>query len=140
MKTGTSGQNRVMAGYTLKNLREVENSATKFGYAALEARFVSTALELERAGLSYQRLGPNYRIPFGHRHNEQEEIYIVVSGSGRMRLDDEVVELRQWDAIRVSAATTRNFEAGSEGAELIAFGAPGPNRADADVLPDWWLD
>lgn len=130
-----------MTGYTIKNLKEAENSASKFGYAAaLEARFVSKALELEHAGLSYQRLGPNYRIPFGHRHKEQEEIYIVVSGGGRMKLDDEVVELRQWDAIRVAATTTRSFEAGSEGAVLIAFGAPGPNRFDAEVLPDWWLD
>jgi mannose-6-phosphate isomerase-like protein (cupin superfamily) len=130
-----------MSAYTLKNLKEAENSASKFGFApALEARFVSSKLDLEHSGLSYQRLGPYYRIPFGHRHKEQEEIYIVVSGSGRMKLDDEVVELRQWDAIRVAADTIRNFEAGGEGAELLAFGAPGPNRPDAEVLPDWWLD
>lgn len=130
-----------MSAYTLKNLKEVENSAPKFGFAPdLEARFASSALELERAGLSYQRLAPGFRIPFAHHHAEQEEIYVIVSGGGRMKLDDEVIELRQWDAIRVAADTTRNFEAGSEGAELIAFGAPGPNLADATMLPGWWLD
>lgn len=130
-----------MARYTLRNLKEVEDSALKFGFApALESRFASSELELEHSGVSYQRLAPNARIPFGHRHTEQEEIYLLVSGGGRMKLDDEVVELRQWDAIRVSADTTRNFEAGHEGAELIAFGAPGPNPADAEMLSGWWLD
>lgn len=130
-----------MPGYTLTNLREVENAAAKFGLAPeLEARFASSELELERSGLSYQRLAPGYRIPFAHYHSEQEEIYILVSGSGRMKLDDEIVELEQWDAIRVSADTTRDFEAGPEGAELIAFGAPGPNPTDAEVLPGWWID
>ncbi len=130
-----------MAPYTLKNLKEVENSAPKFGYAPdLEARFASGDLGLTRAGLSYQRLAPNFRGPFGHHHGEEEEIYVVVSGGGRVKLDDEIVELRQWDALRVSPATTRNFEAGPNGLELIAIGAPGPDPADAQVLPGWWSD
>jgi len=128
-----------MSAYTLKNLKQVEDSAVKFGLApGLEARFASAALELERAGLSYQHLAPNFRSPFGHRHGEQEEIYILVEGSGRMKLNDEIVELRRWDAIRVAKETIRAFEAGPAGATLIAFGAPGPNSSDAEPIPGWW--
>jgi mannose-6-phosphate isomerase-like protein (cupin superfamily) len=129
-----------MSAYTLKNLKEVEDSAAKFGFAPeLEARFASSELELERSGISYQRLGPNFRIPFGHHHKEQEEIYILVEGSGRMKLNDEIVELRRWDAVRVAKETTRGFEAGPEGATLIAFGAPGTGPGDAETEPGWWV-
>jgi mannose-6-phosphate isomerase-like protein (cupin superfamily) len=128
-----------MSEYTVKNLKEIENSAVRFGLAPdLEARFALSALELEQVEISYQRLAPNFRTPFGHRHKEQEEIYILVAGSGRMKLNDEIVELYQWDAVRVPAETTRGFQAGPEGATLIAVGAPGPNSADAEVAPDWW--
>ncbi len=128
-----------MSAYTLKNLMQVEDSALKFGLApALEARFPSAALELERAGLSYQRLAPDFRSPFGHRHAEQEEIYVLVDGSGRMKLGDEIVELRRSDVIRVAKETIRAFEVGPVGATLIAFGAPGPNSADAEAIPGWW--
>jgi len=130
-----------MSEYTLKSLKEIENSAVKFGFAPeLEARFASAALELKHVGISYQRLSADARAPFGHRHKEQEEVYVIVSGSGRIKLNDEIVELRQWDAVRVPAETARGFEAGPEGMELIAVGAPGPNTADAEVLPGWWLD
>jgi mannose-6-phosphate isomerase-like protein (cupin superfamily) len=131
----------IMAGYQLENLKDVEDSAPKFGLAPkLEARFARAALGLERSGLSYQRLAPNFRIPFGHKHEQQEEVYIVVSGGGRMKLDDEIVELRQWDAVRVAAETTRNFEAGPEGAELIVFGAPATPPGDGEMTPGWWGD
>jgi quercetin dioxygenase-like cupin family protein len=129
-------------GYTIRNLLEVEDQAPKFGLApGLEARFARQALEGEQTGLSYQRLEPGFRIPFGHRHGDQEEIYVVVSGSGRMKLDDDIVELRAWDAIRVASSTMRGFEAGPDGAELLAFGSPrdgAPN--DAEMLPGWWSD
>ena len=130
-----------MSAYTLKNLKQIEDSAVKFGLApGLEARFASTALELERAGFSYQHFAPNFRSPFGHRQTEQEEIYVLVEGSGRMKLNDEVVELNRWDAVRVSNETIRDFEAGPEGATLIAFGAPGPNSDDVELISGWWLD
>jgi mannose-6-phosphate isomerase-like protein (cupin superfamily) len=92
--------------------------------------------------MSYQRLAPDFRLPFGHRHKQQEELYVIVSGSARVKLDDEIVELRQWDALRVPAETTRSFEAGPEGVELLAFGAPrtGPAAEDAQPLPGWWSD
>lgn len=130
-----------MDGYTLKNLKEVDDQAPKFGLSPdLEARFARRPLGLERSGLSFQRFAPGFRIPFGHKHDRQEEIYVLVSGSGRMKLDDEVIELRQWDALRVSAATMRAFEAGPEGAELLAFGAPATDPNDAEMTPGWWSD
>jgi mannose-6-phosphate isomerase-like protein (cupin superfamily) len=131
-----------VAGHTVVNLKEVEDQAPTFGLSpSLEARFPSAALGLEKSGVSYQRLAPNFRLPFGHRQKEQEELYVVVEGSARVKLDDEVVELKRWDAVRVSNETVRCFEAGPDGAEILAFGAPktGPSAGnDAEMVPDWW--
>ncbi len=128
-----------MAGYTIKNLKEVEDSAPKFGLSpGLEARFAREPLELQNSGVSYQRLAPNTRAPFGHRHRQQEELYLIVGGSGRIKLDDDVVELRQWDAVRIAAETMRCLEAGPEGLELVAFGAPYTGPGDAELTPGWW--
>jgi mannose-6-phosphate isomerase-like protein (cupin superfamily) len=131
-----------VAGYTIKNLKvDVEDQAPKFGMSpGLEARFATNELDFENAGLAYERLAPNFRVPFGHKQNEQEEVYVLVSGSGRVKLDDEIVELRQWDAVRVSREVTRNFEAGPEGAEIIVFGAPKTEAQDAEMAPNWWSD
>jgi uncharacterized cupin superfamily protein len=128
-----------MPNYTVKNLKQVENMAEKFGMSdGLEARFARGALELENFGLSYQRLEPNFRIPFGHKHGEQEEVYVVLSGSARLKLDDEIVELEQWDAIRLPGDVTRNFEGGPDGAEVLAIGAP--IAKDTEMLQGWWSD
>jgi mannose-6-phosphate isomerase-like protein (cupin superfamily) len=132
-----------MPDYAKTNLREVEDSAEKHGFGpALSARFANTSLGLERLGLSLQRLQPNTRAPFGHRHQSHEEVYVVVSGSGRMKLDDEVVELSQWDAIRVPPEVARQLEGGPEGIEVLAFGEadPGSDTRDAEVLSGWWSD
>jgi uncharacterized cupin superfamily protein len=130
--------------YTKVNLKaDVQDSAPKFGFAPdMEARFASGDLELERCGAGYERLSPNFRVPFGHAHSEQEELFVVVSGSGRLKLDDEVVDFAQWDAIRVGPGVMRCFEAGPDGAEVIAFGAPKLENpaADADMRPGWWSD
>jgi mannose-6-phosphate isomerase-like protein (cupin superfamily) len=128
-----------MSGFTHKNLKDVEDSAVKFGYApALESRFARGALETERVGVSYQRLAPDVRAPFGHHHNKQEEIYVILSGSGRAKLDDEIVELKTMDALRVAPDVTRNFEAGPDGLELLAFGSGDGGLEDAEVTPGWW--
>jgi len=131
-----------MTGYTVKNLKDVEDAAPKFGLSPdLEARFARGELEGAETGLSYQRLAPNFRVPFGHKHTGQEEVYVVVNGSGRMKLGDEIVEVRKWDAIRVASGTMRGFEAGPEGAELLAFGAPtGGEPNDAEMVQGWWTD
>jgi mannose-6-phosphate isomerase-like protein (cupin superfamily) len=130
-----------MPGYTIQNLKQVEDQAPNFGLAPdLESRMARVPLELEGFGISYQRLAPNFRLPFGHTHNVQEEVYLVVNGSARVKLDDEVVELKQWDAVRVPKDTMRSFEGGPEGVELIAIGAPNTGPGDANVSQGWWSD
>ena len=132
-----------MNAYRRVNLKEVEDQAPKFGHAPdLEARFASGALGLSKSGLSYQRLAAGKRMPFGHRHTEQEEIYVVLAGGGRLKLEDEVVELTSMDAVRVPPETRRQLEAGPDGIEILAFGAPrtGSASRDAEMLPGWWSD
>jgi len=132
-----------MADYTLVNVKDVDDMATQFGMAPnLEARFAGGALGLEKSGVSYQKLAPSFRVPFGHKHKTQEELYVVVAGSGKLKLDDEVIDVRQWDLIRVPSDTMRAFEAGPDGAEILAFGAPntGSPRDDVEMVPGWWSD
>jgi hypothetical protein len=128
-----------MPGYTRVNLKEVEDQAPKFGFAPhLQSRFARKALGLERSGISHFTLAPGFRVPFGHHHADQEEVYVVVAGSARMKLDDAVVELGTWDAVRVAPDMTRGMEGGAEGAEILAFGAPSDNNADAQMVRDFW--
>lgn len=128
-----------MGEYTVLNLEDVEDSAPQFGMGeSLEARFAREALGLERSGISLQRLKPKARLPFGHHHVDQEEVYVVVEGDGRVALDEEVVPLRTWDAVRVPPETMRCFEAGENGLALIAFGAPYKGPGDAQITPGWW--
>ena len=128
-----------MAGYTHVNLKDVEDQAPKFGYAPhLQSRFARKALGLEHSGLSHFTLGPGFRVPFGHHHADQEEVYVVVAGSARMKLGDEVVELGTWDAVRVAPDMTRGMEGGPEGAQILAFGAPSDENADAQMVRDFW--
>jgi mannose-6-phosphate isomerase-like protein (cupin superfamily) len=127
--------------HTVVNLKEVENMAPKFGLSpGLESRFARVPLELENSGLSYYRVAPDFRAPFGHSHTEQEEIYVVLSGSARLKLDDEVVELDQWDAVRIPRGIMRAFEGGPEGAEILAFGAPSNENRDVEMVQNWWSD
>jgi gentisate 1,2-dioxygenase len=129
-----------MAAYTHKNLQsDVDDSAVKFGMSdVLEAHFASGALEATQLGLSLQRLKPGARMPFGHRHATQEEVYVIVDGGGRVKIDDDVLEVAPWDAVRVSPEAARAFEAGDDGLTLLAFGAPGTGLRDAEQLPGWW--
>jgi uncharacterized cupin superfamily protein len=131
-----------MSDYTHINLKEdVDDQATNFGLAPnLEARFARVPLGLENSGVSYLRLAPGFRVPFGHKHKQQEEVYVLVTGSARIKIEDEVRELKQWDAVRLHRDTLRTFEAGDEGAELIAIGAPITGPGDAEMIQDWWSD
>lgn len=130
-----------MTDYTIKNIKDIEDQAPNFGLSPdLEARFAREQLGLSELGLSYQRLAPNYRMPFGHKQRRQEEVYVLLSGSARLKLDDEVIDLKQWDLIRVTKEVTRNFEAGPDGVEFLAIGAPNTGMQDAEQLPGWWTD
>jgi len=134
-----------MSDYTKLNLiQDVENVAPKFGLPAeMEARFPSGQLGLEHSGVGYEKFAPGFRVPFGHMHTQQEELYVIVQGGGRLKLDDEIVDVAQWDAIRVPAGVFRNFEAGPDGLEVLAFGAPaveGDKQAEAEMQPGWWSD
>jgi quercetin dioxygenase-like cupin family protein len=127
-----------MSAYTIANLKEVEDQAPKFGLSPdLEARFARVALEAEMIGITYQRLAPNFRVPWGHTHKTQEEMYLVITGSLRFKVEDEVHELGPWDVIRVHNDTMRGMEAGPDGAEFVAIGAPG-GPGDAVNVQDWW--
>jgi mannose-6-phosphate isomerase-like protein (cupin superfamily) len=127
------------APYTLKNLTEVEDSAPKFGYGEIqEVRFANRDLEAEGTGVSHHRVKPGKRQGFAHRHKEAEEVYVVIAGSGRIKLDDDIFEIDRLDAIRVAPEVTRMFEAGSDGLELLAFGPQ--HEGDGDLIYDWWTD
>jgi mannose-6-phosphate isomerase-like protein (cupin superfamily) len=128
-----------MPDFTIKNLKELDDAAADRG-PDIEARFGRTQLATEHLGVSYFRYGPGFKAPYGHRHREQEEAYVVVGGSGRMRLDDEIIELRQWDAIRVAPGVVRAFEGGSDGLELIAIGSDRPEGGDGEMVADFWTD
>ena len=129
-----------MSDFTQVNLKDdVENASEKFGLAPdMEARFARNALGLEGGGFSYQKLAPNFRGPFGHRHERQEEVYVVVSGSGRIKVDEDVHDLSQWDAVRIPAQTVRGFEAGPDGLELLAIGFG--DGGDAEIINEFWSD
>jgi mannose-6-phosphate isomerase-like protein (cupin superfamily) len=128
-----------VSDYSIKNLREAEDQAAKFGFGdKQEARFPREELEAEATGLGYIVVRPGQRQPFAHRHQDAEEIYVVLSGDGRVRLDDDIIEVRRLDAVRVSPAVTRMFEAGPEGLELLVFGAHHPR--DAQMVEGFWAD
>ena len=127
--------------FTLKNIKQdLEDVASNFdGPPGLEFRAATKALGLEQSGLSYQRIPPGYRFPFGHTHKTQEEVYVVIRGSGRMKVDDEIVELEEWDAIRVPPGVWRGYEAGPGGLEILVVAAPHiDQREDVEGERGWW--
>jgi mannose-6-phosphate isomerase-like protein (cupin superfamily) len=126
-----------MSDYAITNLKDVDDSAGDRA-PEIEARFGRKHLDSRELGVSYFRYGAGYRSPMGHHHKVQEEAYVVVGGSGRMRLDDEIVELRQWDAVRVAPEVVRGFEGGPEGLEIIAVGGEKPEGGDGVAVKDWW--
>jgi mannose-6-phosphate isomerase-like protein (cupin superfamily) len=122
--------------YTIKNLRDVEDLAAAQGFGEVqEARFAHGDLEAEATGVSLQAVRAGKRHAFAHRHKQAEEIYVVLSGSGRVKLDDEIVEVRELDAIRIAPEVTRAFEAGSDGLELLVFGPR--HQGDAEIVRDF---
>jgi mannose-6-phosphate isomerase-like protein (cupin superfamily) len=126
-----------LSDFTVANLKRVEASTS--APDGLEARLARAALGSEHLGVSYFRYAPGVRTPFGHSHGVQEEAYVVVAGSGRARVGDEIVELGQWDVLRVAPRAIRAFEGGPEGMELIALGSdPDQDPSAGETVPDFW--
>jgi len=127
-------------GFTHRNLEEVKDSAAEYGFGEFqEARFASGDLDLNQAGMSFLRIKPGKRQPFGHNHERSEEVYVVIGGSGRMMLGDEPIELKKYDAVRVAPSIVRAVEAGEDGLEMLAFG----QHIDDDrgeMFNGWWGD
>jgi quercetin dioxygenase-like cupin family protein len=125
--------------FTIKNLDGTKDSAPQFGFGELgEAHFPREELDAKTTGLAYHVLKPGCRQAFGHRHEQAEEIYVVLDGAGRVRLDDEVREIVRHDAIRLSPPVARAFEAGPDGLSLLVFGPR--HEADGELLQDFWND
>ena len=123
--------------HTKKNLRDIDDSAAKYGLSdTQEARFARRDLAAEQAGVTLLNIKPGQREAFAHRHREAEEIYVVLSGSGRVKLDHEFVELNGLDAVRVGPGTTRQLEAGPDGLEVLIFGSH--MEGDVEQVPDFW--
>ena len=123
--------------YAKKNLLSIKDSAVEYELSATqEARFPRTDLGAEQTGFNFLRVKPSQREAFAHRHQVAEEIYVVLSGSGRVKLDDELIELSPLDAVRVGPGVTRAFEAGPDGLEVLIFG---PHvEGDGEAVPDFW--
>ena len=125
--------------YTIKNLKDVEDMAASQGFGEVQdARFANGDLDAEQVGISLQKVKPGKRHAFAHRHKEAEEVYVVISGSGRVKLDDEVKEVGELDAVRVAPSVTRAFEAGDDGLELLAFSPRA--KGDAEIVEDFSWD
>jgi mannose-6-phosphate isomerase-like protein (cupin superfamily) len=129
----------VTTPYTHKKLADVEDSAAKMGFGEIqEAHFAKNDLDAQETGVSYYRVRAGKRQAFGHKHDKAEEVYVVLAGSGRVKLDDAILEIEELDAIRVAPGVMRAFEAGSDDLKLLACG---PRRdGDGEIVPGWWAE
>ncbi len=128
-----------MSDFAIVNLLEIDDSV-EGRVEGLEGRFGRKDLGSRDLGVSHWRYAPSLRNPGAHSHREQEEAYIVVAGSGRIRLDDAIHDIRQWDVIRVGPEVIRSFEAGPDGLDLIAVGGPKPEGGDGVRSDSPWPD
>lgn len=126
-----------MADHARVNLLDVDDSV-RGRVEGLQAHFGRSAVGARDIGVSLFRYAPNVRAGMGHRHREQEEAYLVVSGSGQVLLDGEVGELRPWDLVRVAPSVVRAFAAGPDGLDLVAVGGPKPEGGDGEAVPVSW--
>ena len=128
-----------MSSFSTVNLLQVEDSVGERA-PGVEGRFGRKHLDSRDLGVSHFRYAANLRSPFAHSHREQEEAYVVVAGSGRVLLDGEVLELNQWDVVRVAPEVVRAFEAGPDGLDIIAVGGPKPGDGDGVMGTATWPD
>jgi quercetin dioxygenase-like cupin family protein len=125
-----------MPGWKKKSFSELRDVSPEG--VPIQWRFARDALDSPELGVSRFTYEPGARMPWGHRHQVQEEAYVVVSGSGRAKLDDEVIELSAGDVMRVAPEVIRSFEAGPEGLDVICIGGRKPEGGDAERFPDFW--
>lgn len=128
-----------MPPYEKRNLMDLDDLAAG-RTEGLQARFSRSAMGFEQFGVSLFSLAPNVRPPFGHSHEVQEEAYLVLSGSGRLRIEDEILDLQPMDLVRVEPQLMRAWESGPEGMELLAIGGTRPPDGDGKMVADWWTD
>lgn len=126
-----------MSAYSKINLMNLDNSAQAKA-AGVDARFARSHIDSEHLGVSHFRYPPNFKPSDGHSHREQEEVYVVLSGSGRARLNDDEVDIGPWDVVRVAPSTIRGFAAGPDGLEVLAVGSDRPEGGDGQSAKDWW--
>jgi quercetin dioxygenase-like cupin family protein len=128
-----------MADYTKINFADLEDSASGRGFD-IQARFARSHIGSEHLGVSQFSYGSGVRPPYGHRHREQEEVYVITGGGGRIRLDEEILDVKRGDVIRVAPHVVRAFEAGPSGLEMIAVGSDRPEDGDGEMVNDFWTD
>jgi len=135
-----------MSGYTIKNLMDIDDAAKAGREAAvmsdvpdIQARFARSHIDSEHIGITHMTYGPDTRTPFGHSHREQEEVYVVIAGSGQVKLDDDILDIGTWDVVRVAPSTVRAFHSGPDGLELLIAGSDRPEGGDGVPGPaDFW--
>lgn len=124
-----------MAGYTKINFMDIEPGSKD---APMRLRFSRSSINSKDLGMSHVKYDPNFKNPKAHSHKVQEEVYVVISGSGRALLDDKTEELKQWDVLRVAPKTVRAFESGPDGLEMIIAGGPKPPEGDGQPADANW--
>ena len=129
-----------MSGHTRINLLEDVKDSVAGRAEGLEGRFGRGPMGARDIGVSHWRYAPDFRNPTGHKHREQEEAYLVISGSGRILLDGEVSDLRQWDLVRVAPEVVRAFASGPDGMDIVAVGGPKPEGGDGETAEVTWPD
>jgi mannose-6-phosphate isomerase-like protein (cupin superfamily) len=127
------------AMYTIRNLRDVRDAAPDAGVdATQEMRFAQGDLNAERTGVSFMAVKPGRRQAIAHRHDEAEEVYVILSGSGRIKLDDDIVDVGPLDAIRIAPTVTRALEGGPEGIEYLVFGQHHDGDGAIEPIEEFW--
>jgi mannose-6-phosphate isomerase-like protein (cupin superfamily) len=125
--------------HTTANLNTAKNIAPEYGMSEMgEVRFIRDALGAERIGLGHYRMNPGRRVGFGHRHTESEEVYVILAGSGRFKVEDEIFDVAIKDVVYCPPTAMRAWEAGPDGLEVLAFGGHAENESELD--PEWWTD
>lgn len=125
-----------VSAWTKKNFRRLRDQSPPG--APMTWKLSRDAVRSRQVGVSRFTYQPGARMPFGHRHREQEEVYVVVAGAGRAKLDDDIIDLEPWDVLRVAPAVLRSFEGGKDGLDLVCVGGRKPSGGDTERVAGFW--